>query len=803
MPASVLIKIFTNISIRWKCALALLLTAGLALLLANGALAAIQWFASRHQIVNQLHAEAKIIATNAAFPLISKNRANAEKILRGVEPVEDISVAMLHDRSGHAFAAYVRPGASPLPSHTVPTQYKYKFQQGHLDLYQPVVSGGNIVGTVHLRASLSTLYSQIGRTIVVALIATVLAVLASIALTTKLHQFVSGPILSLQQLMRRVLEEKNFSVRASTYGQDEVSSLAAIFNELLAMLETRDQELANEHKRLDELVTVRTTALNESEKRYRLLFEQAPICIAITDSDGRFILVNPASAKLVHAPNTEVIIGKSVWDYIHPESIEEIRANWQKAVHTLETVVCVEHKLLRADGTIAYAECNIIPFFEHDTLRLQIVVPDRTEQKQTETELRRYAERLAVLEKIDKAILAAHSTDAIAQAALHYVQRLLPSVRASVTLFHSDFNKGVMLAVEGIGSEQFGSGVQLSLGEAFGNIEALQRGEVHHISDTTAVPIPQELQFLENLGIRSYMNIPLVVQDELLGTLNIGADAPNGFTTDHVEIACQVADSLAIAIQHSRLYQQARMHAEELEQRVAERTAELTTANRELARFSYSVSHDLRAPLRSINGFSLVLLEDYDSVLDEEGRKYLQRIRAATERMGDLIDDLLTLAQVTRTQMEHQVVDLSSIVKSITEDLQDTQPDRQVEFQIQEGAIVKGDASLLRVVLENLLDNAWKFSGKCQSARIVFSYRDENKERICSISDNGAGFDMAYVEKLFHPFQRLHRPDEFTGTGIGLATVRRIIERHGGHVWAEGEVNKGATVTFTLPVGGE
>jgi PAS domain S-box-containing protein len=803
MPASVLIRIFTNISIRWKCALALLLTAGLALLLANGALAVIQWVTSRHQIINQLHAEAKIIAANAAFPLISKNRADAEKILRGVEPVEDISIAMLHDQDGHAFASYVRPGASPLPSHIVPTQYKYEFRQGHLDLYQPVLSGENVVGTVHLRASLSTLYSQVGRTIAVALIATLLAVLASMALTTRLHEFVSGPILSLQHLMRRVLEEKNFSMRASIYGQDEVGSLAAIFNELLAMLEAHDHELANEHRRLDELVTVRTTELNESEKRYRLLFEQAPICIAITDIDGRFILVNPASAKLVHAPNTEGIIGKTVWDFIHPESIEEIRANWQKAVRTLETVVCVEHRLLRVDGTIAYAECNIIPFFEHDTLRIQIVVPDRTEHKQAETELRRYAERLEVLEKIDKAILAAHSTDAIAQAALHYIQRLLPSVRASVTLFHPDINKGVMLAVEGLGSEQLSAGAQLSSGEVFGNIDALQNGEVHYIKDITAVPIPQEFRFLVQLGIRSCMNIPLLVQNELFGTLNICGDTPNRFTTDHMEIARQVADSLAIAIQHSRLYQQAQLHAEELEQRVAQRTAELTTANRELARFSYSVSHDLRAPLRSINGFSLALLEDYANVLDEEGQKYLQRIRAATERMGDLIDDLLTLAQVTRTQMEHQVVDLSSIAKSISEDLQANQPDRQVEFQIQEGAIVKGDASLLRVVLENLLDNAWKFSGKCQSARIAFSFRDENSERICSVSDNGAGFDMAYVEKLFHPFQRLHRPDEFTGTGIGLATVRRIIERHGGRIWAEGEVNKGATVTFTLPIGGQ
>ena len=273
-------------------------------------------------------------------------------------------------------------------------RFSYAFEKGHLDLYQPVIANERVVGVVQLRSSLAALYSQIGRTIGVAFIATLLAVLAAIALTSRVHQFISGPILSLQQLARRVLEEKNFSIRSSTVGRDEVGRLAVIFNKLLAMLEVRERERVTERQRLDDLVTARTAALNESEQRYRLLFEQAPICIAITDIDGRFLLVNQAGADLVHAPNTEVIIGKTVWDYIHPESVEEIRANWQKAARTMEAVVCVEHKLLRADGTIAYAECNLIPFVEQETLRMQIVVPERTEQKQAETELRQYAERL-------------------------------------------------------------------------------------------------------------------------------------------------------------------------------------------------------------------------------------------------------------------------------------------------------------------------------------------------------------------------------------------------------------------------
>lgn len=799
MSSSKFTKVISDLSIRWKCTLALLITAGLALLIATAALAGIQWSEARRQIVEQLHAEATIIATNAATALASNNQREAEKILRGVEPVKDISLAMLHDRSGAPFASYLRPGTSPLPPHTVPLQFQYEFHSGYLDLYQPVVFNAQIIGAVHLRSSLSLLYQQVGKTLGVALIASLLSILAAIILTKRVHQYVSGPIVSLQQLALKVLQEKNFSMRASTNGQDEVGNLANIFNKLLAMLEARDKERIQEHRRLDDLVTTRTAELYESEQRYRLLFEQAPICIAITDIYGRFLLVNQAGADLVHAPNTEVIIGKTVWDYIHPDSIEEIRTNWRKAADTLETVVCVEHKLLRVDGTIAYAECNIIPFFERDTLRIQIVVPDRTEHKQAETELRRYAERLEVLEKIDKAILAAHSVEDIAQAALQYVQRLLPCVRASVTLFDLKLNMGTMLAVVGLGSDRLGAGAQISLGKVYGDTESLRRGNIHRVDDTSAVSLPQELHFLVEQGMRSYVNIALLVQNELLGTLNIVGDVPNAFTDNYLEIAKEVANSLAVAIQHTRLYQQASIHAEELEHRVAERTAELTTANRELSRFSYSVSHDLRAPLRSINGFSLILLEDYDAVLDEEGRQHLHRIRAATEHMGELIDDLLVLAQVTRAQMEHHVVDLSSIAKAVIESLRATQPDRQVDFQLQEGGLTKGDPTLMAKAMEHLLGNAWKFTSKMQDARIEFGYRDEGGQRLFYIRDNGAGFDMTYVNKLFIPFQRLHTPDEFSGSGIGLATVRRIIERHGGRVWAEGEVGKGATITFSLP----
>jgi len=248
---------------------------------------------------------------------------------------------------------------------------------------------------------------------------------------------------------------------------------------------------------------------------------------------------------------------------------------------------------------------------------------------------------------------------------------------------------------------------------------------------------------------------------------------------------------------------------EELEQRVAERTTELEAANKELESFAYSVSHDLRAPLRSLDGFSQALLEDYLDSFDDQGKDYLKRIRAASQRMGQLIDDMLKLSRINRSEIRRKPTNLSRIVSEIAENLQNTEPQRPVEFVIAPNLIAESDSRLIKIALENLLGNAWKFTGRnsqgciefgvmksCQAG--LFHNGSTQNKRIYFIRDNGAGFDMAYLDKLFGAFQRLHTEDEFPGTGVGLATVQRIIHRHGGNVWAEGIPDKGATFYFTL-----
>jgi PAS domain S-box-containing protein len=254
----------------------------------------------------------------------------------------------------------------------------------------------------------------------------------------------------------------------------------------------------------------------------------------------------------------------------------------------------------------------------------------------------------------------------------------------------------------------------------------------------------------------------------------------------------------------------------ELDQRVRARTRQLEATNQELEAFAYSVSHDLRAPLRAIDGFSKALLEDYGNALDAQAHHFLSRVRAGTVHMAQLIDDLLSLSRVTRSEMRWQSVDLSGLAQTVASELRKAQPQRTVEFVIAPGLIAQGDAHLLRLVLENLLGNAWKYTSQHTHARIEFGTLsaangddpgahgapDEGHDRqatlVYFVRDDGAGFDMRHVDRLFRAFQRLHSTTEFEGTGIGLATVQRIIHRHGGRIWAEGAVDRGATFYFSL-----
>jgi len=296
------------------------------------------------------------------------------------------------------------------------------------------------------------------------------------------------------------------------------------------------------------------------------------------------------------------------------------------------------------------------------------------------------------------------------------------------------------------------------------------------------------------LGFRSCAVFPLVHAGVLFGALSIYSPEADAFGDSELRLLGELADNVSFGIAALR----ARQEREQMQKALQERTHDLESVNKELETFAYSVSHDLRAPLRSIDGFSQVLLEDYGERLDEPGKDCLGRVRAGCQNMGRLIDAILQLSRVTRSEVRLERVDISMLALAAAAMLQRASPEREVEVHIASGLEAYTDRKLFQVALQNLLENAWKFTGQHAHARIDVGGLPSDSGRVFFVRDNGAGFDMRYAAKLFQPFQRLHAQEEFKGTGIGLATVQRTMQRLGGKAWAESSPGQGATFYMQL-----
>ena len=445
---------------------------------------------------------------------------------------------------------------------------------------------------------------------------------------------------------------------------------------------------------------------------------------------------------------------------VHPDDRDRVWAEMQAAMSRESGHYRVEHRLVMPEGMerIVLEEGRVTFDAARRPLRMVGTTLDVTELRRAERELEAHRHRLEEL-------VEARTREVRDQAAIiDQIHDAVVSTDLDGTI--TGWNRGAerlfgYLADEALGRE---------IGMLYFDREVLQRDVVQPLREKGAHEVEVRLRRKDGKPLDVLLSLSMRLD---------GEGHPVGMLGYSLDIG-------------------ARKQAQHLLQR---RSEELAAANRELEAFAYSVSHDLRAPLRAIDGFSQALLEDYGGRLDETGRDYLRRVRAAAQRMAALIDDLLELSRVSRSQLQPEVVDLSRMAREIMAALQERQPERRVAIVIQPGLKARGDPGLLRTAMENLLGNAWKYTGRTAEARIEVGSESTQTGTVFHVRDNGAGFDMRYAAKLFSAFQRLHHPSEFEGTGVGLATVQRIIHRHGGRIWAQSSPGQGATFLFTLGAG--
>ncbi|HEY9812594.1 MAG TPA: PAS domain S-box protein, partial [Candidatus Sericytochromatia bacterium] len=596
-----------------------------------------------------------------------------------------------------------------------------------------------------------------------------------------------------------------------------------------------------------EMTLEQTEALNESEQRFRATFNQAAVGIAHVGLNGQWLMVNQKLCEIV-GYSQEELLQITFQDITYPEDLNnDLNYVSQVLADQIQTY-SMEKRYIRKDSSVIWINLTV-SLVREDTGEPKYfisVIEDINQRKLSETALKRSAKRLETLHTVDTGILGAYSLTEIVHFALSGLATLVLSEQAFVVLFKFETQQAEVLVEKLTGDWQSAIKRIMPITDFISpdfllESDAHKKGEISDFSNLSVfLEYPPILQRQDAQVMGSYISLPLVADKNIIGQLILASRERFAFNPEHLPIVSEVANQIAIAIRQTQLREQLQRKAEELEQRVIERTVELEEANAELEAFAYSISHDLRAPLRAMQGFSQVLLEDYADKIDSLGQEYAHRIVKSAQRMENLIQDLLAYSRVSRSEIKLQPINLASIVNSVLTHLQDEFQVRQAQVSIAETLLqieVIAHRITLVQVLINLLMNAIKFVPPGAQPEIEIwaeernlnlelksqedelktagnKLNDDSKSAILGLSleanknqkwirlwikDNGIGIAEEHFERIFKVFERLHGIETYAGTGIGLAIVRKGIERMGGRIGVESKVNEGSRFWIELP----
>jgi PAS domain S-box-containing protein len=724
---------FKNTPIQRKLMTILLLTSGAVLLLTCAAFFAYDMLTFRQSAIRELSTLGEIVAANSTAALAFDNQEDAKEILSALQVERHIVRACLYNKDGKLFSQY--PSNVPAESFpAAPAGVGFRFVQSYLAGFQPVIHNGKRLGTLYLKSDMGAMHERLRLYSGIALLVIIASLLVAYLISRTLQRQISQPILALAETAKFVADRRDYSVRATKLGEDELGLLTDAFNQMLTQIQEQRKSLL----------------------QVAAIVESSDDAIISKNLDGIITSWNAGAEKLF-GYSVQETVGKSMLLLFPPDRADEeseilARIRNGGGVDHFETV------RVRKDGKRIDVSVTLSPLRDDNgkIIGASKIARNITERRQAEEALRQSEKRYRTMFEtlIEGFCIIEMIFDAGGKPVDYRFLEVNPAFEKQTGL-HNAQGRLIRDLAPDLEAHWF---------ETYGKI-ALTGESMHFENEAKALG--------RHYDVRAY---------------RVGGPESR-----------RVAILFNDITERKQAEEKIQLLNSDLERRVQERTAQLEAANKELEAFSYSVSHDLRAPLRHIDGYVEMLAKHAGDTLSDKSRRYLKIVSESAGQMGQLIDDLLSFSRMGRAEMQRMTVDLEILVQDVLKSFQSETATRNLTWQNGNLPVVEGDPSMLKQVFVNLISNAVKYTRRRDSAKIEIGVASETADEVVVfVRDNGAGFDMKYANKLFGVFQRLHRAEEFEGTGVGLANVRRIINRHGGRTWAESAVDAGATFYFSL-----